>query len=126
MAEKLIRVIGAAVVLPLAGGSERYLYRNAIAPTKAFTPEGVEHAKSIGLIEDFVEPEPEPETGEEKTVDPYKGKSVDDLKAELASRNEGRADEDKIVPAEPGNKPEVLAALKADDDKQAAKAAEQQ
>lgn len=43
-------VAGAAVVLPTVDKSERYLYRNAPVDTAAFTPEGIEHALSIGLI----------------------------------------------------------------------------
>lgn len=43
-------VTGAAVVLPTVDKSERYLYRNAPVDTAAFTPEGIEHALSIGLI----------------------------------------------------------------------------
>ena len=53
MAGKSLKVIGAAVVLPLEAGSERYLYRNAVAETKAFTKAGVDHAVKVGLIELF-------------------------------------------------------------------------
>jgi hypothetical protein len=43
-------VTGAAVVLPLESGSERYLYRgNPIGG--GYTKAGIEHALSIGLIE---------------------------------------------------------------------------
>lgn len=48
MAERYV-VTGAAVVLPLNGGSERYLYRGAPVG-EGFTPEGVKHALSLGLI----------------------------------------------------------------------------
>jgi hypothetical protein len=40
--------------------------------------------------------------------------SKDELLAEIASRNEGRDEPDLIVVAEPGNKPELKAALAAD------------
>lgn len=43
-------VTGAAVVLPTVDKSERYLYRNAPIDPAAFTPEGIKHALSIGLI----------------------------------------------------------------------------
>lgn len=43
-------VTGAAVVLPTVDNSERYLYRNAPVDPAAFTPEGIQHALSIGLI----------------------------------------------------------------------------
>jgi hypothetical protein len=48
----------------------------------------------------------------------YKGVSVKDLKAEIDKRNEGREDDAKVAPAEPGNRPEIVAALIADDGKQ--------
>lgn len=38
-----------------------------------------------------------------------------DLEAEIAKRNEARDADDHIVPDEPGNKPELIAALEADD-----------
>lgn len=43
-------VTGAAVVIPTVDKSERYLYRNAPVDPAAFTPEGIKHALSIGLI----------------------------------------------------------------------------
>jgi len=43
-------VTGAAVVLPTVDKSERYLYRNAPVDPAAFTPAGIKHALSIGLI----------------------------------------------------------------------------
>jgi hypothetical protein len=43
-------VTGAAVVLPIEGGSERYLYRGALIST-GYTEEGIKHALSVGLIE---------------------------------------------------------------------------
>lgn len=47
----------------------------------------------------------------------YKGVSVKDLKAEIENRNTDRADDAKVVPAEPGNRPQIVAALLADDNK---------
>ena len=43
-------VTGAAVVLPTVAKSERYLYRNAPVDAAAFTPEGIKHAVSLGLV----------------------------------------------------------------------------
>lgn len=43
-------VSGAAVVLPTVDSSERYLYRNAPVDPAAFTPEGIKHAVSLGLV----------------------------------------------------------------------------
>lgn len=53
---------------------------------------------------------------ESSTEEPYKGVTVADLKVDLDKRNEGREDDKKIVPAEPGNRPEIVAALVADDE----------
>ena len=48
MAERYV-VTGAAVVLPLDGGSERYLYRGA-SVGEGLTAAGIKHALTIGLI----------------------------------------------------------------------------
>lgn len=48
----------------------------------------------------------------------YEARKKDDLAQEIASRNEGRDEADLIVPAEPGNKPDLIAALEADDQKE--------
>lgn len=45
----------------------------------------------------------------------YSGMKVGELRDLIASRNEDRGDDDQIVPEEPGNKPELIAALEADD-----------
>jgi hypothetical protein len=42
-------VTAAAVVLPLEGGSERYLYRGAPVG-EGFTEAGIQHALDVGLI----------------------------------------------------------------------------
>lgn len=44
-----LQVIGPVAVLPLKAGGERYVYRGAPI-TDDFTEEGVEHAKSVGLV----------------------------------------------------------------------------
>lgn len=46
----------------------------------------------------------------------YSDWSVKELKAEIDSRNEDRDEDDQIVPEEPGNKAELVAALEADDE----------
>lgn len=103
------KVIGAVAVVKLAGGGERYLYKGALLPDGVYDEESVKHCVSVGALVEVEEPESEPDEG------PYKGVSVKDLKAEIAKRNEGRADDKKIVPAEPGNQAELVAALIADD-----------
>jgi len=53
-------------------------------------------------------------------VDPYKGWKVDRLKSEVDARNDAAGDhEPQIVVDEPGNKPELLSALRADDARRA-------
>lgn len=84
--------------------------------TGAVVPEGVpaadlERLEREGFIEQVDDADEVPDS------DPYDGVKLDDLKAMVAQRNEGREDADKIVVSEPGNKPEVLAALVADDAK---------
>ena len=49
MAEKQYTVTGAAVVLPVEGGSERYLYRGAPIGS-GYTADGIKHALALGLI----------------------------------------------------------------------------
>lgn len=44
-----LQVIGPVAVLPLKVGGERYVYRGTPI-TDDFTKEGVEHAKSVGLV----------------------------------------------------------------------------
>lgn len=109
------RVTGAAVVLKLASKGERYLYRNAVVAASSFDEDSIKRAVSNKLIEPVeiaVEKPEEPDEGV------YKGVSVKDLKAEIDKRNADREDTAKVVPAEPGNRPEIVAALIADDNKQ--------
>lgn len=48
-AANALQVVGPVAVLPLKSGGERYVYRGTPI-TDEFTKEGVEHAKSIGLV----------------------------------------------------------------------------
>ncbi len=48
-AASALQVIGPVAVLPLKAGGERYVYRGTPI-TDDFTKEGVEHAKSVGLV----------------------------------------------------------------------------
>lgn len=45
-------VCGAAVVLRTADGAERYLYRGAPVVGGVFSDESIQHAISVGLIEE--------------------------------------------------------------------------
>lgn len=49
--------------------------------------------------------------------EPYEGVTVSDLKAAIEARNAERVDADKIEVEAPGNRPELVAALVADDAK---------
>ncbi|GGM42045.1 hypothetical protein [Microbacterium saperdae] len=94
-----------------------HLRRGDIVPDGVIESQ-LEHLVDRGLvevevIEDAEEAEPE---GLDEGV--YKGVNVPDLKADLAKRNEGREGEAVIAPAEPGNRPQIVAALLADDEKQ--------
>lgn len=46
----------------------------------------------------------------------YSSKTADDLRDEIAKRNEGRTEDELIVPGGKGNKPDLVAALIADDE----------
>lgn len=85
-------------------------------------PGGIDEAQlerlvDRGLIE-AIDVEDADET-EEETLDEgvYKGVNVKDLKADLAARNEGREGDAVITPVEPGHRPQIVAALLADDTK---------
>lgn len=90
---------------PLTGffGEEVDVHKKDVERFDRLNPEEPE-------VEDLGDPDvPEPES--------YEGVNVKDLKDLIATRNEGREDADKISPAEPGNRPELVAALVADDEK---------
>ncbi|MEV8023666.1 hypothetical protein [Microbacterium sp. NPDC080220] len=58
------------------------------------------------------------DAGESTEDEPYKGVTVPELKTEIETRNADREDDAKITVPEPGNRPELVAALVADDAKQ--------
>lgn len=103
-------VVIAPAVQVIVGGRAHFLEQGAVLP------EGVDEAtltrfRAEGMIAD---------EAVEGDVDEgaYKGVSVKDLKEALAERNKDREDASKVVPAEPGNRPQIVAALLADDAKQ--------
>jgi hypothetical protein len=110
---KLLVVTGPAVVLGLEAGGERYLYRDALIGD-GFTEESVKRAIANGLVSEVEVVEVE--EPEEKSLDDF---TKAELEAEIEKRNEGREDDVKVVPAG-SNKPDLLAALKADDERLAA------
>lgn len=87
--------------------------------------DGVMHPiYGAGVLDHPVDPHTPDGAGEGTPVD-WSKKTVDELKAEIAERNEDRADADAIEVKEPGNKPQLLEAIAADDAAQAAKAADE-
>lgn len=91
------------------------LHRGDVVPT-GVVEDQLERLVDRGLIEaEEIEDAQESAAEEENEVEAYAGVNVADLKAEIAKRNEGREDDKKIVPAEPGNRPELVASLVADD-----------
>ncbi len=110
--EKVLLVTGAVAVVALKDGSDRYLYRGAVLDPALYAEKSVEHVKGLGLV---TETELVVETQADESDEPYKGVTIPDLKAEIETRNKDREDDKKIVPAEPGNRPEIVAALVADD-----------
>lgn len=85
-----------------------------IAPEPVPAPTPVAPTAPVEPVVAPVAPvEPVPAVVEDE---PYKGVTVPDLKAEIDTRNEGREDTAKIAVAEPGNRPEIVAALVADDE----------
>ncbi|WP_270366148.1 hypothetical protein [Microbacterium algeriense] len=112
--------IASAAVVKVSIGSQsgnrvaQFVQRGDLVPG-GVADEQLEHLVSRGLIE-AVEVE-EPEEPGEVDEGAYKRVSVADLKAEIEKRNDGREDDAKIVPAEPGQRPQLVAALLADDKK---------
>ncbi|UFU03442.1 hypothetical protein LQF12_02190 [Ruania suaedae] len=110
--------IAKAKAVKVAVGSSRGHRVAHIVRAGGVIPEGVEQGAldglvKRGLIEAVKAAEPKAEAVDEGA---YKGVSVAHLKAEIEKRNDGREDEMKVVPAEPGNRPQIVAALIADDE----------
>ena len=61
--------------------------------------------------------EPDSETSDGGPESLYKSWRKPRLEEEIANRNSGRDDEDLIVVAGPGNKPDLIAALEDDDER---------
>lgn len=115
--------IATAAVVKISIGSPggnrvaQFVQRGGIIPANLDEAQ-VERLVARGLIAK-VEVEESEEGTEPEPIDEgvYKGVKVPDLKADLAKRNEGREGDAVITPAEPGNRPEIVAALLADDEK---------
>ncbi len=112
-AKKELKVTGAAAVLRTQSGTERYLYRGAPVSEGEFTDESVKNAIAAGLVSKVESGKPAGQAGTDEGA--YKNVGVAELKATIETRNKDRAEDKKIVPAAPGNRSEIVAALLADD-----------
>ncbi len=115
MAEKRYEVAAAQIVVkvPGAAGGETYLRRGRLLPATVEKAE-VKRLLELGLIAgvDGVDGSDDADAGDE----PYKGVTVPDLKAEIDNRNKDREDAAKVAPTGT-NRPDLVAALVADDAK---------
>lgn len=106
-------IVTAPAVQVIVGGRAHFLEEGAVLPD-GVDEQTLKRFRAEGLIADEAK-KPKSESLDEGV---YKDVSVKDLKADIAARNEGREGDAKITPAEPGNRPEIVAALLADDAKQ--------
>lgn len=113
-------VIADAAALKTPAGEDLLLERNTAVDTDIVTPESLERSIRLGQVEavDVTDANVTPEAAE---LDPYAGVTVPDLRNIIAARNETREDDTRIQPAQPGNRPELVAAL-IDDDARTAEA----
>ena len=85
------KVVGAAVALPTVGGGIQYLYRtHAVLPREGFTEAGLEHAKSVGLVELVEVADPVDEEAEKAAADKAAAKAAE---AERVAAEKKAADE---------------------------------
>lgn len=100
-------VVIAPAVQVIVGGRAHFLEKGAVLP-ESVDEATLKRFRAEELIADEA-------VAEDVDEGVYKDVSVKDLKAELAERNKNREDDKKIVPAEPGNRPQIVAALVTDD-----------
>lgn len=107
------RVVKVAVGSPNGNRVARILFAGDVVPD-GVDEDQLERLLERGLIA-TVESE---DAGEGVDEGVYEGVNVAELKKLIVERNKGREGDAKITPAEPGNRPEIVAALLADDAKQ--------
>ncbi|MEI3845214.1 MULTISPECIES: hypothetical protein [unclassified Microbacterium] len=116
--QHIVTAAAAKVSVGGAGGNRvAVLLRRGDVVPEGVSEESLKHLTDRGLIE-AVDVDEAAEDAEVVDEGIYKGVSVKDLKAEIDKRNSDREDAAKVVPAEPGNRPQIVAALLADDAKQ--------
>jgi hypothetical protein len=98
------------VAVKVKAGDIRQLYRGDVVGDDV-SAESIEHLKSLGYLEGT--------DGAEESDEPkgYADQKVDELKAEIESRNVDREDDAKL--STDGKKADLVAALEADDKAQA-------
>lgn len=99
----------------MAGKAAR-LARHVVVQRTAYAPGDkptAAHAKLITNPKAWDGGKP-PSAGDDSGSGGYESLKLDELKAEIATRNAGRSDEDQILAN--GNKADLVAALEADDD----------
>lgn len=102
---------------PLNEADEAYVAQRPWLLTDAEL-KGIEvtYERDVFTQEDAEEDDEQDTPEDEQPVD-YTKFSKDDLLAEIKRRNDEREDEeDHVVPAAPGNKPELITALQEDDE----------
>ncbi|MEX8058737.1 hypothetical protein [Microbacterium sp. 16-032] len=105
------RVVKVAVGASSGNRVARILFAGDIVPD-GVAEDQIERLLERGLIEAV-------ESGDEEVDEgAYEGVNVTELKKLISERNKGREGDTKITPAEPGNRPEIVAALLADDARQ--------
>lgn len=93
---------------------------DSLTPVALLAGEPVpEWAEGLVHVDDFADASSAPAKAlgqvDGSQVEPYKGVTIPDLKAEIAKRNEGRPEEEQL--SSDGNRPDLVAALIADDTK---------
>lgn len=104
-------VIGPVAVVRADNKSERYIYKGGVFSDEGADKASIKHLLAVNLIAKVKGQA----AGAASDEGVYKDVSVADLKAKIAERNATRDDAAKITPAAPGNRPEIVAALLADD-----------
>lgn len=117
----IVKAAAAKISIGGAGGNRvaMILRRDDVVPL-GVDDEQLARLVGRGILE-AVESEDAPEEESAEPGEPldegvYKGVKVPELKAEIETRNEGRDEESKIVVAAPKQRPQIVAALLADDE----------
>lgn len=100
---------------PVPGWAKDLVEDDDLVSSSDYESDDLDHGLDIGLGDD---PDGDPDGDEPEDYSGSKW-TVKALKAEVEARNSERADDDPVEVEAPGNKPELIAALVADDAAQA-------